>query len=226
MDSFSIESLRADKIKDIYIIHGTGTLIYHRAYVTSKVDDNLLSGFLTAIFALSEEISTNRIQIMDMQDTKFMYEQRSPYIFILNVQKDINLQFGKDILTKTVDAFKQDIEPLSLDIKSETNLLGEHLDTIGFDGKLDRIVNEEILEHYFNDPSKILDEIEEFLVGLFGSLGTDILNASTEEVCKKRNLFKKEHLNDLIESIEIAISRRTGKDQAKMITKQIKDTFF
>jgi hypothetical protein len=217
--------LRAEKIKDIYIIHGTGTPIYHRAYVTSKVDDNLLSGFLTAIFALSEEISTNRIQVMDMQDTKFMYEQTSPYIFILNVQKDINIQFGKEILTKTIEAFKNDIAPLSLDIKSDTNLLGEHLDCSGFDGKLDRIVNEEILEHYFNDPSQILDEIEQFLMGLFGSLGTDILNASAKEVCKMKSQFKKEHLGDLIESIEVAISRRTGKDQAKMITKQIKDTF-
>ncbi|MFX0099322.1 MAG: hypothetical protein ACFFCS_07040 [Candidatus Hodarchaeota archaeon] len=226
METFSIDTIRAEKINDIYVIHDTGTPIYHRAYITSKVDDNLLSGFLTAIFTLSEEISTNRIQVMDMGETKFMYEQQSPYIFIINVsKKDVDEQFGKAILTEIIASFKGIINTCSLEVKSDTNLLGDHLESINFDDKLDNIVNDEILKHYLNDPKKILDKIAELLVGLFGSLGRDILDAAIADVSKKRSLFKKEHLKDVIDVTEVGVARRTGKNQARMIIQQVRDTF-
>ena len=79
-DQLNIEKIRADKIRDFYIIHRDGISIFHRAYVKSKVDSVLLSGFLTAIFNLSEELSLDKIHVMDMKDFKFIYEYRHPYI--------------------------------------------------------------------------------------------------------------------------------------------------
>jgi len=40
----------------------------------TKVDDDLISGFLSAIFSLSKELSLDRIHVMDMRETKLVYE--------------------------------------------------------------------------------------------------------------------------------------------------------
>ncbi len=223
--SFSIEKIRAEKIKECFIIHKNGLPIFHRAYVSSKIDDSLLSAFLTAVFTLSEELSIDSIHSMDMKDFKFIYDKLIPYIFILNVGKDVDPLFGKEILTKIMDYFKELVGKLSSNVISDNNALSEALRDDNAKEKIDGIINETILKHYLKSPNELLDKIESFLESLFGSMAKDIIDASVSKVCLRRSSFKKEHIEPVISELEDSLIRKMNPDQTKDVMQQIRETF-
>ncbi len=225
MSNFSIEKIRSEKIRDFYLIHRDGYTLAHRAYVRSKMDDSLLSGFLTAIFAISKELSLDKIQVMDMEDVKFIYENKSPFILILNVNKGVTLEFGKKILSKTMKYFEEFYNGLSEDIKLDLNDVAEELRSIDFNSQVDKFVNNALMDEYNQTPLKIVEAIETYLVSLFGSMGKNIVEGSIVKISKLRSNFKKEYLDQLISLIDEAMRRKINPSQASMITKQLRDTF-
>ena len=109
--------------------------------------------------------------------------------------------------------------------KSDKHILFKKLETMDFGSKLDFFINKALLEHYFEAPDKILDAIDSFLSGLFGSFGEDIINSSITKVCNTKENFKKEHLKGLISAIGEFLGRKISTNQAEMIKEQIKETF-
>ncbi len=225
LGNLSLERIRSEKIKEFFILNETGYSIYHRAYISSKIDDDLISGFLSAIFSLSKEFSLDRIHVMDMHETKFIYDTRPPYIFILNVAKDVDPLFGNKILTEIINFFEVTFNNLNMTSKPDAGFLAEKLKLINFSSKLDYFINESLLEHFFKTPLKILEEIESFLIGLFGSMGAEILNIVIKQVCKRKSSFKNKDLKSLISGIERQLVRKINPNQVKMIIEQIKETF-
>ncbi len=214
---FNLDRIRIEKIKDFFILHETGYSLYHRAYVASKIDDDLISGFLSAIFTLSKELSIDRIHVMDMQESKFIYEARSPFIFILNVAKDVDPYFGKTILTQIINFFDVTFNNLSKNVNLDNHFLNKKLETINFNSKLDYFINKALLEHYFESPDKILAAIESYLISLFGTYGEEIINSSIMKVCKVKEKFKKENLEALISAVGEFLVRKVDANQAKLI---------
>ena len=224
-ETLNIEKIRSEKIRDIFIIHKTGQSLYHRAYVKSKVDEDLLSGFLTAIFHLSEELSLDKIHVMDMKDFKFIYENKDPHIFILNVPKDVDPQFGKNILDQIVDYFFEIYNTFDDHTKSQENLITQELKYINFGEKLDYFVNNTLIEYYFQSPAQILKEIESFLKSLFGTMGKELIESSIKESSIIRKNITFEDIESLISTIQDSLTKKMNSQQAKNIIKQIKDTF-
>lgn len=223
--NFSIEEIRSDKIRDFFIIHKSGYTLFHRAYINSKVDEQLLSGFLSAIFALSKEISNNNIQQMNMQDLKFIYDTHDPYIYVLNVVDDVDIDFGKHILSRTKKYFDSFCNNLSKEEKSDLNNLSRLLKDSDFESKIDEEIDNALIQSYFDSPEKLLDEIESYVVSLFGSMGNTIIDSAIEKQCRKRSNFTKDDLKGLIDYIEEQFLRKVNPNQTKMIINQIKDTF-
>ncbi len=217
----TLNHIRAEKIKDFFILHEEGYSIYHRAYTSSKIDDDLISGFISAIFSFSKELSIERIHVMDMQESRFIYEFRAPFIYVLSVMKDVNPEFGKLILNQIMDF----IETLLLQGQLEKNSLSDRLKSKQLDQKLDEFINSALLQDYFKHPVKILEEVENYLNGLFGSVGTEIIDVSIQKTCKQKANFKLDDLNEIITQIERSLERKISPSQAQMITKQIKVTF-
>ncbi|MCK4285431.1 MAG: hypothetical protein KAX18_04480 [Candidatus Lokiarchaeota archaeon] len=220
MSNLTIEKIRVEKIRDFYIINRTGQMIFHHAYIKSKMDDSLLSGFLTAIFAISEELSMDNIQVMDMEDVKFIYENYLQYIFALNVNKDVSLKLGKSILSQAMRAFENVYEKFE-----DENDLTEKLLSINFGSQVDEFANNAILEEYFDTPLKIVEKIESFLVSLFGSMGTEIIDSSIKRICKLRSSFKSENLEELLSLVEDFLKKKVNPDQAGQIMAEVRDTF-
>ena len=219
---FNLERIRAEKFRDFFILHEDGELLFHRAYIHSKIDDTLLSGFLSAIFSLSKELSIDRIQVMDMEESKFIYETRPPYIFIFNVEKDVDPNFAKVILTQIVEFFYS----LAKNFKGNTkNIISKKLTSINFVQKLDDFINDALINDYFKFPIKILDELEAFLSNLFGTIGSDIVKKSIKKVCKRKENFKKDKLENVLSIIEDSLKTKISSSQVKSIINQIKNTF-
>jgi len=225
LSNFNIEKIRAEKVRDFYLIHRNGHTLCHRAYVRSKMDDTLFSGILTAIFAISKELSIHKIQAMDMEDVKFIYENVPPFLLILNVNKDVSVEFGKLILSRAMKYFKKIFDGLNEEVKSDLNELTEELKKINSNAQIDKFINDAILEEYFKTPLKIVDTMETYLVSLFGSMGKEIVEDSILKICKIRANFKNENLNQLISIIEESLGKKINPSQASMITQQLRDTF-
>lgn len=225
MESISLDRIRSEKITDFFIIHNSGTPLYHRAYVTSKIDDALLSGFLTAVLQLSEEISNRKIQVMDMEDTKFLYDSHSNLVYVLTINKDVDSAFGKEMLKRIINRVDNILETRGIDLETYDPSSVAKLKALDLDSQLDQLLNQSIKEYYFTSPTKILDGIEEFLSGIFGSLGKQFLDQGMDKISKSRNDFSKEHLKELITSVEDAMSKGVSKNQVSMIVSKLKETF-
>lgn len=189
------------------------------------MDDTLLSGFLTAIFAISKELSIKKIQVMDMDDLKFIYDNVPPYLLILNVNKDVSLEFGKSILSEAMKLFEEIYDGLSEEIKTDLNELTEELKLINFNAQIDQFVNRAIMDEYYQNPRKIVDEMEKYLVSLFGSMGKEIIENSISKIRKLRDNIEKESIEQLISQIEVSLGRKINPSQASIITQQLRDTF-
>ncbi|NVM29142.1 MAG: hypothetical protein HWN65_09870 [Candidatus Helarchaeota archaeon] len=189
------------------------------------MDEDLISGFLSAIFSLSKELSIDSIRVMDMQASKFIYETHSSFIFTLNVTKDVDPLFGEIILTKIIRVFEEIINKVDTNTKLDKNLLIDKIESINFESKLDKIINTALIEYYFKSPSRLLEEIESYLISLFGSIGENVMNASIKIVCKRKQNFKINHLKDLISTIGDSLKSKISETQVKLIVQQLKNTF-
>ena len=155
------------------------------------MDDSLLSGFLTAIFAISKELSIKKIQVMDMDDLKFIYDNVPPYLLILNVSKDVSLEFGKSILSEAMKLFEEIYDGLSEEIKTDLNELTEELKSINFSSQIDQFVNRALMDEYYQNPHTIVDEMEKYLVSLFGSMGKEIIKIQFQKYVSFEIIFKR-----------------------------------
>ncbi|KKK40684.1 hypothetical protein LCGC14_0684060 [marine sediment metagenome] len=225
MSNFNIEKIRAEKVRDFYLIHRDGITLSHRAYIRSKMDESLLSGFLTAIFAISKELSIKEIQVMEMDDIKVIYDSVPPFLLILTVNKDISLEFGKSILSDAMKLFEGIYDGFSEEVKADLNDLIEELKILDFNSQVDKIVNRGLMDEYFRNPLSIVDEMEKYLVSLFGSMGKEIIESSMTKISKFRANFQKENVEQLVSLIEESLSRKINPSQASIITQQLRNTF-
>ena len=189
------------------------------------MDESLLSGFLTAIFAISKELSIKEIQVMEMDDIKVIYDSVPPFLLILTVNKDISLEFGKSILSDAMKLFEGIYDGFSEEVKADLNDLIEELKTLDFNSQVDKIVNRGLMDEYFRNPLSIVDEMEKYLVSLFGSMGKEIIESSMTKISKFRANFQKENVEQLVSLIEESLSRKINPSQASIITQQLRNTF-
>ncbi|MFX0132739.1 MAG: hypothetical protein ACFFDN_03745 [Candidatus Hodarchaeota archaeon] len=157
-----------------------------------------------------------------MEESKFIYETRPPYIFIFNVMKYVDPNFAKTILSQIVEFFYS----IAKDFKGNTKtIISKKLKSINFSQKLDDFINDALINDYFKYPIKILDELETFLSNLFGTIGSDIVKSSIKKVCKRKEKFNKDKLEDVLSMIEESLKTKVSSSQVKSIINQIKNTF-
>ncbi len=162
---------------------------------------------------------------MDMNESKFIYEYRSPFIFVLSIKKEIDNEFAKSILNQIIELFEKFYKQMDEQVKLNKDLLISHLKQSEFTSKFDFFITEVILADYFKYPSKIIDEIESILTNLFGSVGKSIVENAIQKVCRNKANFKSEDLKHFVSQIENSLARKIDSDQLKMITQQIQDIF-
>lgn len=72
-------------IKGVYVIKDTGSALFHRTYgeYDSSPDEDLISGFISAIFSFSEEFGKGQITKMETKFRKFFYHLYDKIIFVI-----------------------------------------------------------------------------------------------------------------------------------------------
>nr|MDO8117043.1 ADP-ribosylation factor-like protein [Candidatus Sigynarchaeota archaeon] len=76
-------------IRNFMVIGMGGLLMYSRQYGDKKVDQDLISGFLTALASFSSEVKGGKIESLVMQDIRFIYSMgNNDLIFVFCCDKD------------------------------------------------------------------------------------------------------------------------------------------
>jgi hypothetical protein len=76
-------------IRNFMVIGSGGLLMYSRQYGDRKVDQDLISGFLTALSSFSSEVKGGKIESLVMQDIRFIYSiGDSDLLFVFCCDKD------------------------------------------------------------------------------------------------------------------------------------------
>lgn len=72
-------------IKGVYVIRDTGYSLFHRIYsdYDNIPDEDLISGFISAIFSFSKEFGKGQITKMETKFLKFFYHLNDKIIFVI-----------------------------------------------------------------------------------------------------------------------------------------------
>ncbi|MEM2133673.1 MAG: hypothetical protein QW261_03470 [Candidatus Jordarchaeaceae archaeon] len=68
-------------IHNFYLLRRSGECIIHRKYGSLETDENLVSGFLSAMFSFGRNISGQSIESVLLDDKKFVYVCNDDIIF-------------------------------------------------------------------------------------------------------------------------------------------------
>jgi hypothetical protein len=127
-------------IHNIYILQREGLCVLHRKYGSLEADEDLVSGFLSALSSFGKNISGKEVESVIFGDKKFVSIPSENLIFVsyCDTQDDV-----KNILANIRDDF----------IKSYGSLQGWNGERSVFEdfiAKLDKIVGEKGKEGIFN----------------------------------------------------------------------------
>ncbi len=75
-------------IHNFYILKKSGECIIHRKYGSLETDENLVSGFLSAMFSFGRNISGRNIESVLLDDKKFVYVCNEEVIFAAYTDRD------------------------------------------------------------------------------------------------------------------------------------------
>ncbi|MEM1658215.1 MAG: hypothetical protein QXK94_04190 [Candidatus Jordarchaeales archaeon] len=98
-------------IHNVYIMRRSGECLVSRKYGSLEADDDLVTGFLSAILNFSEQIDGERVESIIMGNKKFVYTIMNDVIFIAYADKEDSVKeslelLGQRFLEKYGDALK------------------------------------------------------------------------------------------------------------------------
>lgn len=75
-------------IHNFYLLKKSGECVIHRKYGSLETDENLVSGFLSAMFSFGRNISGRNIESVLLDDKKFVYVCTDEIIFAAYTDRD------------------------------------------------------------------------------------------------------------------------------------------
>jgi hypothetical protein len=97
----------ADLITTIRVIHiTTGSALYNYATSEKTVDDALVSGLVTAIFALVKEVENDQIKYIQMERNLTFYAKTDDFLIIASIEGEYEFDRAQfHVITKIATAF-------------------------------------------------------------------------------------------------------------------------
>ncbi len=141
-------------IHNVLILKSSGQNIFSWTQRSFNLDDDLLSSFTSAIFTFVSELGEKSVEIMDMENLKFLYSYEPMYdlIFSMSIDRDDEKQLGtfKTVLEEIKTSF---VEKYGASFLKNWN--GEVSVFKEFETEVDNIVQaiqEQIMEHIIAIP--------------------------------------------------------------------------
>jgi hypothetical protein len=117
-------------IQDLYVVEDSGVCVYHSSISNDydKVDDTIVSSFLSAIETFSNNIQSN-VNKLTMNDFEFIYHRDNKLLFVARIKNGIDEQGVFNLLKRISSKFfaiTDLIQPFTGDI-SQFKVIGDLL---------------------------------------------------------------------------------------------------
>jgi small GTP-binding protein len=107
-------------IQAVYIIKKTGEALFTKRYEQSKVDENLISGFLSALQNFVSEVSSgDTIRTIKTGNVKFIYNIAKDIIYVFMIDQKENEELLRSKIEKVSQMFYARYEDILKDWKGE-----------------------------------------------------------------------------------------------------------
>lgn len=91
-------------IHNFYLLKKSGECVVHRKYGSLETDENLVTGFLSAMFSFGRNISGCNIESVLMEDKKFVYVINGDVILAAYADRDDMVKEKLELLSKEFNA--------------------------------------------------------------------------------------------------------------------------
>lgn len=148
-------------IFDFYILEKKGTCIFHQNFSVidkKKVEADLISGFFSAMFMFSKEISDRRLEILELEGVRLIFEEgileggEDQYIFVAFVDESESTTQIQDILSKIKSKFLQNYGKILISWNRNTEVFN------GFEKQIELIIIKADLDRFM-----LIEKLEEII---------------------------------------------------------------
>lgn len=87
-------------IENIYIATKSGLCLFSRHYVLGTIDDDVITGLITAIYHMAGKSVKDNIQYMSFKDKRMYYQIQDPLIAIIVTEKNKKAKKYKKMVKK------------------------------------------------------------------------------------------------------------------------------
>lgn len=114
-------------IHNVYVMRRSGECLISRKYGSLEADEDLVTGFLSAILNFGEQIDGERVESIIMGSKKFVYTAIGDLIFIAYADKDDSV---KEDLERLGHTFTEKYGDILKNWKGDKNIFNEFTSTM------------------------------------------------------------------------------------------------
>jgi hypothetical protein len=227
-----VVKLTKKKIHSFFIFRDTGTCVYTRNFTDKfeNLDTDLVTNFFAALFSFAEEITSEKMEILEMINIKLMFISskdflekgtKENFIFVLMADIEENKVFLKNCLIMIMSQFYNVYENI-LNLKNYSIVESEELDSI-----VDLVVSGDweidSYRRYYEDVEQFANE----LVSKNEILGAALLSITGNKIFSS---LSRNMLTRALKELEIRINQGISElplsiyvleDGGKVFTKEI-----
>jgi len=200
----------------------TGQCLYvARSNAASSLDEAIFSAFISAVYTFSLELgSGGTLERMVVGDKELFIITYSEFIFVLDTVEDVKSEYLVELLEKVSQEFlstvnKHDLEPQKITFQTD-------LSVTGFEKRLLELVQEIGSKYLALTPGEKSQIVEKQLVSILGnSLGNHVITEVRKTTCI-RIVENEDDLSKYLENLELSLTTRLNRVQAKQLMKKIK----
>ncbi|MHA2295138.1 MAG: hypothetical protein ACXAEU_13605 [Candidatus Hodarchaeales archaeon] len=212
----------SSQIRELFVLsRHTGQCLYHsRGKHSASLDEGIFSAFIAAIFNFSEELGSDQLEQLRMGEKEILLEKKGDFIFVLEAE-EVKQTYLMELLMRISQEFTNTVNDNELDpskLAFQTNLL-----STGFEERLFEIFKQVSTKLLIESPQERFEKVTKTLSSI---LGKSLAGKVLEEIKSSSNVKKienEESLEKLFEELEVSLTKRINKAQAKQLVKKLRN---
>lgn len=134
-------------IHNVYIMRKSGECLISRKYGSLEADDDLVTGFLSAILNFGEQIGGERVESIIMGNKKFVYTVMNDIIFIAYADKDDPVKESLELIgQKFMEKYSETLREWRGDRSIFEDFMNAMDELLGEEGKGRDMKTDEVIE--------------------------------------------------------------------------------
>ncbi|MFW9997633.1 MAG: hypothetical protein ACFFD4_36675 [Candidatus Odinarchaeota archaeon] len=199
----------------------TGQCLYNaRSKSAGSLDESIFSAFISAVYNFSQELGSEKLERMRMGEKALFLVTYSGFIFVMDAAEEADEAYLLELHGKLSREFIETVNKYDLDPERIT--FQSDLKSTGFEETLLAIIEQVKSQYLVETPQERFHKVEQQLISILGrSLGEHAAEEA-KTTAKIRKVETGDDLAKFFEGLEISLTKRINRIQAKQLVKKLK----